>query len=109
MNEEQRMAQVLAGHRKVIHKVLVKITIYYAVLTAVVAIAIAINPGIVDDLPLGGVGESCRSPSSGPRRARPAPSAPRRWLQLSGRFADVPLPVADTGQLSLIQQHSSIW
>ena len=51
------MAQVLAGHRKVIHKVLVKITIYYAVLTAVVAIAIAINPGIVDDLPLGGVGE----------------------------------------------------
>ncbi len=64
MDEEQRMAQVLAGHRKVIHKVLVKITIYYAILTAVVAIAIAINPGIVDDLPLGGVGDIANYGSS---------------------------------------------
>ena len=64
MNEEQRMAQVLAGHRKVIHKVLVKITIYYAILTAIVAVAIAINPGIVDDLPLGGVGDIANYGSS---------------------------------------------
>ena len=64
MNEEQRMAQVLAGHRKVIHKVLIKITIYYAILTAAVAIAIAINPGIVDSLPLGGVGNIANYGSS---------------------------------------------
>lgn len=57
MDEKQRMAQVLAGHRRVIHRVLVKITIYYAILAAIVAVAIAINPEIVDDLPLGGVGD----------------------------------------------------
>jgi len=57
MNEQQRMAQVLASHRKVIHRVVIKITIYYAILTALLALAILINPGIVDELPLGGVGD----------------------------------------------------
>jgi len=51
------MAQVLASHRKVIHRVVIKITIYYAILTALLALAILINPGIVDELPLGGVGD----------------------------------------------------
>ena len=64
MDENQRMAQVLAGHRKVIHKVLVRITIYYAVLAAIIAIAIAINPAIVEDLPLGGVGNIANYGSS---------------------------------------------
>ena len=64
MDENHRMAQVLAGHRKVIHKVLVRITIYYAVLAAIVAIAIAINPAIVDNLPLGGVGDIANYGSS---------------------------------------------
>ena len=64
MDENQRMARVLAGHRKVIHKVLVRITIYYAVLAAIVAVAIAINPAIVDDLPLGGVGDIANYGSS---------------------------------------------
>jgi len=57
MNEQERMAKVLAGHRQVIHRVVVKITIYYAILAAVVATAIMLNPGIVDQLPLGGVGD----------------------------------------------------
>ena len=64
MDEPQRMTQVLAGHRKVIHRVLVKITIYYAVLAAIVAAIIMINPAIVDDLPLGGVGDIANYGSS---------------------------------------------
>ena len=64
MNEKQRMAQVLAGHRGVIRRVLVKITIYYAILAAVATIAIALDPGIVDDLPLGGVGDIANYASS---------------------------------------------
>jgi hypothetical protein len=64
MDENQRMAQVLAGHRKVIHKVLIRITIYYAALAAIIAIAIAINPAIVEDLPLGGVGNIANYGSS---------------------------------------------
>jgi hypothetical protein len=64
MNEEQRMAQVLAGHRKVIHRVVIKITIYYAILAAIVALAIFINPAIVDEMPLGGVGDIANYGSS---------------------------------------------
>ena len=64
MNEEQRMAQVLASHRKVIHRVVIKITIYYAILAAIVALAIFINPAIVDEMPLGGVGDIANYGSS---------------------------------------------
>lgn len=64
MNEEQRMAQVLASHRKVIHRVVIKITIYYAILAAIVALAVFINPAIVDEMPLGGVGDIANYGSS---------------------------------------------
>jgi hypothetical protein len=64
MNEEQRMAQVLASHRKVIHRVVIKITIYYAILAAIIALAIFINPAIVDEMPLGGVGDIANYGSS---------------------------------------------
>lgn len=64
MNEEQRMAQVLAGHRKVIQQVLLRVTIYYAILAAIIAAAVILNPDIVDDLPLGGVGDIANYGSS---------------------------------------------
>jgi hypothetical protein len=64
MDEQERMAQVLASHRRVIHRVVVKITIYYAILAAVIAAAVMLNPGIVDDLPLGGVGDIANYGSS---------------------------------------------
>ena len=64
MDEQQRMAQVLASHRKVIHRVVIKITIYYAILTAIVALAVFINPAIVDEMPLGGVGDIANYGSS---------------------------------------------
>nr|NIQ93514.1 hypothetical protein [Desulfuromonadales bacterium] len=64
MDVQERMRMVVAGHRKIIHKVLIRITIYYAVLAAALAIAITLNPGIVDELPLGGVGDIANYGSS---------------------------------------------
>ena len=64
MNVQERMDRMLAGHRKIIRQVLVKITIYYAVLAAVLAIAIMVNPAVVDELPLGGVGDIANYGSS---------------------------------------------
>jgi len=57
MDEKTRMADLLASHRKILRKVLVKLTLYYAALAAVIAIVVISFPGIVDELPLGGVGD----------------------------------------------------
>jgi hypothetical protein len=57
MDEQQRMAGVLAGHRKIIRGVIGRITLYYIAMAAIIAISISLFPGIVDDLPLGGVGD----------------------------------------------------
>ena len=64
MDVQQRMDKVLARHRKVIRRAITKITIYYAVLAAIAAIVFAINPGIIDQLPLGGVGNIANYGSS---------------------------------------------
>ena len=37
--------------------VVVKITVYYAILAAVIALLVAVNPRIVEEFPLGGVGD----------------------------------------------------
>ena len=52
-----RMAGILAGHRKIIRGVLTRITLYYIALATIAAITISVFPGVVDDLPLGGVGD----------------------------------------------------
>lgn len=64
MDLQQRMDKVLARHRKVIRRTIAKITIYYGVLAVITAIAIAIYPGIVDELPIGGVGNIANYGSS---------------------------------------------
>ena len=46
-----------AAHRRLLLGVVVKITIYYAILAAVIALLVAVNPRIVEEFPLGGVGE----------------------------------------------------
>ena len=51
------MTEFASRHRNILLKMLVKITAYYIVLFGAVAIAVAINPGFIDQLPLGGVGE----------------------------------------------------
>ena len=50
-------ADTLARHRKILVRMLFKVTAYYLVLAAVVAIAAATIPGFTQQLPLGGVGE----------------------------------------------------
>lgn len=57
MDENARIAGVLASHRKIIRGVLAKITIYYVAMAVLVALAVAAFPNIVDELPLGGVGD----------------------------------------------------
>ena len=57
MKEQESLAETLKNHRKIIRKAAVRVTVYYAILVAVGAAIITMNPGIVDDLPLGGVGD----------------------------------------------------
>jgi hypothetical protein len=57
MNEQARMAALLASHRKILVWMAARISIYYVVLAAFVAVAVTVFPGIVDQLPLGGVGD----------------------------------------------------
>ena len=57
MNIEQHIKPIMEQHRKTLRGTLAKITIYYAVLAALVALLVAVYPGAVDKLPLGGVGD----------------------------------------------------
>lgn len=57
MDEKARIAGVIAKHRKIIRGVLAKITIYYIVMGLLVGIMLSVFPGLVDNLPLGGVGD----------------------------------------------------
>lgn len=57
MDERQRIAGVLAGHRRILRGTLVKVSAYYAGLAVTIALAVWIHPGLVDELPLGGVGD----------------------------------------------------
>jgi hypothetical protein len=57
MNVEQHIKSIMEQHRKTLRGTLVRITIYYAVLAALVAIMVAMYPGVVDKMPLGGVGD----------------------------------------------------
>jgi hypothetical protein len=57
MKNDPLIAAMLTSHRKILRGTLVKITAYYVLLAGIVAIAVSLYPGIVDELPLGGVGE----------------------------------------------------
>ncbi len=57
MSKDEHIATLLAGHRRILRGTLVRITAYYAVLAGFIALVIAINPGIVEELPLGGVSD----------------------------------------------------
>ena len=57
MNVEQHIKPILEQHRKTLRRTLLRISIYYAVLAALAAILIAMYPGILEKLPLGGVGD----------------------------------------------------
>ena len=57
MESIERIRTLKIEHKKILRRVLARISIYYAVLGALVALLIAVNPGVVDELPLGGVGD----------------------------------------------------
>jgi len=57
MNEQVRMSATLARHRGILLRMAGRISIYYVALAAFVAVAVTVFPGIVDQLPLGGVGD----------------------------------------------------
>jgi len=57
MDQQERIAGALAGRRKIIRGVLTRITLYYIAMAAIAAITITVFPGIVEILPLGGVGD----------------------------------------------------
>jgi hypothetical protein len=57
MNEQQRMDATLARHRNILLRMAARVSVYYLILTAAVAIAVAVVPNFVDQLPLGGVGD----------------------------------------------------
>lgn len=57
MNEEQRMTNLIARHRKILLRMMVRITGYYMVLGLAIALVLAFAPGLSADLPLGGLGE----------------------------------------------------
>ena len=57
MSDALRSAETLARHRRILARMLGKVTAYYVVLAIAVALAVSFIPGFASQLPLGGVGE----------------------------------------------------
>ena len=57
MNEQERIEELVARHRRILLRMMAKITAYYALLAVAVAIALTLSPGLAHDFPLGGLGE----------------------------------------------------
>jgi hypothetical protein len=57
MNEQQRTAELLARHRQILIRMMAKITAYYVLLAAALAVILMLAPGLAADLPLGGLGD----------------------------------------------------
>ena len=57
MDEKSRHAVLALAHRNTLLRLMAKITLYYIILAVLVAISISVFPNIIDELPLGGVGD----------------------------------------------------
>lgn len=57
MDEQARMAATIVRHRNILLWMAARISIYYLLLAAAVAIAVTSFPGFADQMPLGGVGD----------------------------------------------------
>lgn len=57
MTEQERMAALLSRHRRILLWMAARVTFYYFVLAGSVAVLLAVFPDVVDQLPLGGVGD----------------------------------------------------
>ncbi len=57
MDEKERIARLVAKHRKILLRMMLRITGYYVVLGVAVALTLTLAPNIAADLPLGGLGD----------------------------------------------------
>ena len=57
MKHEPHIVALIAKHRRSLRGTLLKVTVYYAILAATIALAVFINPDVVEQLPVGGVGD----------------------------------------------------
>jgi hypothetical protein len=57
MDDKIRHTALVKAHRNTLLRLMGKITVYYAVLAALLVMSITTFPGIIDELPLGGVGD----------------------------------------------------
>lgn len=57
MNDQERKAATLARHRKILLWMAARVSAYYLVLAAAIAIVLTAFPNMVENLPLGGVGD----------------------------------------------------
>jgi hypothetical protein len=64
MNEQERIAELVARHRKILLRMMARITGYYALLGAAVALVLVLSPGLIADFPIGGLGDIMDSGSA---------------------------------------------
>jgi len=57
MNHERQINSMIAEHRRLLLRIMLRVTLYYVILGSALALAASLAPGFVDQLPLGGVGE----------------------------------------------------
>jgi hypothetical protein len=57
MNEQERIAEIVARHRQILLRMMAKITGYYTLLGVAVAVILTLSPGLLVDFPLGGLGD----------------------------------------------------
>jgi hypothetical protein len=57
MDEKSRHAALVKAHRNTLLRLMAKISVYYGILAAVLVMLITAFPSIIDELPLGGVGD----------------------------------------------------
>ena len=55
MKDDNFMSSLIARHHRILNRTLGLITVYYIALALVIAALIGMFPGIVSELPLGGV------------------------------------------------------
>ena len=65
MTEDTQVTALLVAHRKILRNTLVRVTVYYGALMALLGIVISAYPAIVNELPLGGVGDIAGYDASG--------------------------------------------
>lgn len=65
MDEQARIAEIIARHQNILLRMSLRITVYYAILAGALALATMFVPNFADQLPLGGVGEIADYGSSG--------------------------------------------